>query len=75
MSNKMEKLHNEYYEHLLDLKEKTIEYLTIKLKANYSGNEDVDDNDFRSAAETYLSELESDIVDNSDDLNRIVENQ
>ena len=75
MSNKMEKLHNEYHEHLMELKEKTIEYLTHKIKANYSGNEDVDDNDFRSAAESYLSEIESDIVDNSDDLNWVVENQ
>ena len=75
MSNKMEKLYDEYHERQMELREKAIEYLTNIIKRNYSGNEDIDDNDFRSAAESYLSELESDIVDNSDDLNWMVENQ
>lgn len=75
MSNKMEKLYNAYHERQMELREKTIEYLTNIIKTNYSGEEDVDDNDFRSAAESYLSELESDIADNSDDLNQMVESQ
>lgn len=75
MSNKMEKLYNEYHERQMELREKAIEYLTNIIKTNYSGEEDVDDNDFRSAAESYLSELEGDIIDNSGDLNQMVESQ
>ena len=75
MSNKMEMLHDNCHELQTELREKVIEYLTNIIKRNYSGNEDVDDNDFRSAAESYLSELESNIIDNSDDLNWMVENQ
>ena len=75
MSNKMEKLHNEYHERQMELREKAIEYLTNIIKEAYSGEEDVDDSDFKSSAEYYFRELEDNIFENSDDLNWVVENQ
>ena len=75
MSNKMEKLYDEYHERQMELREKAIEYLTNIIKKAYSGEEDVDDSDFKSSAEYYFRELEDNIFENSDDLNWVVENQ